>query len=529
MSARGGALHLVVDDAGDLDLVGEPRARGRGRPRHNDGGPLVVSRRNFSAALDAVSANESQGMLMKLRAEAASSSKESLVIRIGWLDDRLCVNINAKKTPQTFGSWMVKNMDASQSLEWKGEEGWPRARWEVQKAWPLPTTVAADVLGGLPIGSVWPAFPIAGNRPSSLPTAAAVPMHAPTTGPYPPSLGEVCSNPFAAVGARSLAQLQAVVGASNGNPQGANAAAPPGGLGGLVGGGVGNGDGNTASDASGGAPAPGAKQPPRKRSNPQGANAAAPPGGLGGLVGGGVGNGDGNTASDASGGAPAPGAKQPPRKRSRSPPRDPPPEPAVLRAPRLSTYLRGTVENLLLGKTLPCLHKVDGALHVPVAALCAPSSPFFTANIFKEGNPVKYFYYVGKPIAVHNNILYAGFLGKEGNIKVEAAGVYSHPDDAGIGPNLLLTAARDGTYAPPEVAGILADAELQQATSQLSTSGKMDADAKKLILKRIAVITKAIITEASMAKLNAAKMAAALSKLPMNDGETVEALDAHAA
>ena len=144
MPLRGGASNLVVDDAGDLDGVAESRARGRGRPRHNDGGPLVVSRRNFSATLDAVSANESQGMLTKLRAEAASSSKESLVIKIGWLDDRLCVNINAKKTPQTFGSWMVKNVDASPSLEWKAEEGRPRATWEVQKAWPLPTTVAAE-------------------------------------------------------------------------------------------------------------------------------------------------------------------------------------------------------------------------------------------------------------------------------------------------------------------------------------------------------------------------------------------------
>ena len=80
MPLRGGASNLVVDDAGDLDGVAESRARGRGRPRHNDGGPLVVSRRNFSATLDAVSANESQGMLTKLRAEAASSSKESSLV-----------------------------------------------------------------------------------------------------------------------------------------------------------------------------------------------------------------------------------------------------------------------------------------------------------------------------------------------------------------------------------------------------------------------------------------------------------------
>ena len=120
-------------------------------------------------------------------------------------------------------------------------------------------------------------------------------------------------------------------------------------------------------------------------------------------------------------------------------------------------------------------------------------------------------------------------MSRDGNIRVEAAGVYSHPDDAGIGPNVLLTAARDGRYAPPEVAGELADADLQKATSQLSASGTMDTEAKKLILKRIALITKAIISEGMIYHVSVSKMFSALSRLPMNDAETVEALDADAA
>ena len=161
-----------------------------------------------------------------------------------------------------------------------------------------------------------------------------------------------------------------------------------------------------------------------------------------------------------------------------------------------------------------------------VSDLLTVTSPFFVAGLFQEGS--KYYYYIGKPLAVHENILYTGFMtSKEGSFKVEANGLYGRPEDAGVGPNVLLTAAQtapSGEYQPPQEVSLAAAADLQEAIRQLKSKGKVEAETRKLLAKRVALITKAIINDASTEKVPLGRLYTTLSRLPLNDPEVLAAL-----
>ena len=69
-----------------------------------------------------------------------------------------------------------------------------------------------------------------------------------------------------------------------------------------------------------------------------------------------------------------------------------------------------------------------------------------------------------------------------------------------------------------------ADANLEHAISQLTTEGTLDPEARKLIAQRIALIAKAIINHASTEKVFPSRMHASLSRLLLNDPDTVGVL-----
>ena len=387
---------------------------------------------------------------------------------------------------------------------------------------PVPAASAASTPSSLPAGQ-----PSGGpcNRPGGLPLALAVPI-GPGHGPVATwtSAGANC-NPFGIASTRSIDQLvtlanaassleQRHAGVGSGGGSNGNAASSAGGPDAGVGsGGGGNGRGGNGRGASGrGASVRGGSV--RGGQGPRGGRRAH----QGGVQGDGA-AGDG-AAGDGS------GQGGPTKKSKPSPQPAPEPEPAPIpRAPKLSQSERSTVEGLLLSKTLPCLRLVQDAADVSVRDLLTVTSPFFVAGLFQDGS--KYYYYVGKPLAVHKDILYTAFMtSKEGSFKVEANGLYGHPGDAGVGPNALLTAAPDpGAYAPPQEASLAADDDnLQAAISQLTSEGKLSTEAKSLLVKRVAIITKAIINDASVDKVTNGRMFTSLSKLSLNDPEVLETL-----
>ena len=136
----------------------------------------------------------------------------------------------------------------------------------------------------------------------------------------------------------------------------------------------------------------------------------------------------------------------------------------------------------------------------------------------------RYAYYVGKPLAVCNDELFALFFtASGGSTVVEAAGLFSHPADIGIGPNALLQARSEAAYeASPEVK--LAAREVVGPLRELTAEGKVTGESTSNLKEYGSMIMRSILNASSLTKIGASRFKNTMTKLPLTDSECIRAL-----
>ena len=69
-------------------------------------------------------------------------------------------------------------------------------------------------------------------------------------------------------------------------------------------------------------------------------------------------------------------------------------------------------------------------------------------------------------------MLYAAFVSQTSSV-LEAAGMFCHPEDAGVGPNLLLTVGSAGTLYVPPAEAQMAASQMTEAIQLLTSEGSL--------------------------------------------------------